>query len=42
VKNVFVGKNVLSDTFGLLALQNIFKALRTAVKDGKNIEPASR
>jgi len=38
VKNVFVGKNVLSDTFGLLALSNIFKALRTAVKDGKNIE----
>lgn len=38
VKNVFVGKNVLSDAFGLLALQNIFKALRTAVKDGKNIE----
>ena len=38
VKNVFVGKNVLSDTFGLLALKNIFKALRTAVKDGKNIE----
>ncbi|HKY19065.1 MAG TPA: iron-containing alcohol dehydrogenase [Rhizomicrobium sp.] len=38
VKNVFVGKNVLSDTFGLLALTNIFKALRTAVKDGKNIE----
>ncbi len=38
VKNVFVGKNVLSDTFGLLALANIFKALRIAVKDGKNIE----
>ena len=38
VKNVFVGKNVLSDTFGLLALTNIFKALRTAVKDGKNIQ----
>ena len=38
VKNVFVGKNVLSDAFGLLALSNIFKALRTAVKDGKNIE----
>lgn len=38
VKNVFVGKNVLSDTFGLLALSNIFKALRTAVKDGKNIQ----
>ena len=38
VKNVFVGKNILSDTFGLLALTNIFKALRTAVKDGKNIE----
>ncbi|HKX65508.1 MAG TPA: iron-containing alcohol dehydrogenase [Rhizomicrobium sp.] len=38
VKNVFVGKNVLSDTFGLLALTNIFKALRIAVKDGKNIQ----
>ncbi|HYS46211.1 MAG TPA: iron-containing alcohol dehydrogenase [Rhizomicrobium sp.] len=38
VKNVFVGKNVLSDTFGLLALSNIFQALRTAVKDGRNIE----
>jgi len=38
VKNVFVGKNVLSDAFGLLALQNIFKALRSAVKDGKDIE----
>src|SRR3569833_2241081 len=38
VKNVFVGKNILSDTFGLLALKNIFKALRTAVKDGRNIE----
>lgn len=37
VTNVFVGKNVLSDTFGLLALKNIFAALRTAVKDGKNI-----
>ncbi len=37
VKNVFVGKNALSDVFGLLALQNIFKALRTAVKDGQNI-----
>ncbi|HJS45917.1 MAG TPA: iron-containing alcohol dehydrogenase [Rhizomicrobium sp.] len=38
VKNVFVGKNALSDAFGLLALTNIFKALRTAVKDGKNIQ----
>lgn len=38
VKNVFVGKNILSDAFGLLALQNIFKALRTAVKDGQNIQ----
>ncbi|HEU0162480.1 MAG TPA: iron-containing alcohol dehydrogenase, partial [Rhizomicrobium sp.] len=38
VKNVFVGKNVLSDAFGLLALQNIFAALRTAVKDGKNVQ----
>jgi len=38
VKNVFVGKNALSDVFGLLALQNIFKALRKAVKDGQDIE----
>jgi alcohol dehydrogenase len=38
VKNVFVGKNVLSDTFGLLAIKNIFQALPTAVKDGKNIK----
>jgi alcohol dehydrogenase class IV len=38
VKNVFVGKNILSDTFGLLALKNIFAALPTAVKDGKNIQ----
>jgi alcohol dehydrogenase class IV len=38
VKNVFVGKNALSDMFGLLALKNIFEALPTAVKDGKNIE----
>jgi alcohol dehydrogenase class IV len=38
VKNVFVGKNALSDVFGLLALKNIFEALPTAVKDGRNIE----
>jgi alcohol dehydrogenase class IV len=38
VKNVFVGKNVLSDTFGLLALKNIFEALPVAVKDGKNLD----
>src|ERR1700754_5228742 len=38
VKNVFVGKNALSDVFGLLALKNIFAALRTAVNDGKNIQ----
>ena len=37
VKNVFVGKNALSDVFGLLALKNIFEALPTAVKDGTNI-----
>ncbi|HEY0266543.1 MAG TPA: iron-containing alcohol dehydrogenase, partial [Rhizomicrobium sp.] len=37
VKNVFIGKNVLSDTFGLLALKNIFAALPAAVKDGKNL-----
>ena len=37
VKNVFVGKNALSDVFGLLALKNIFAALPTAVKDGKNL-----
>jgi alcohol dehydrogenase class IV len=38
VKNVFVGKNILSDTFGLVAVANIFKALPTACRDGKNIE----
>ena len=38
VKNVFIGKNILGDTFDLLAIKNIFKALPTAVKDGKNIE----
>ena len=38
VKNVFVGKNALSDMFGLLALKNIFAALPTAVKDGKNLQ----
>jgi len=38
VNSVFVGKNALSDVFGLLALKNIFRSLRTAVKDGKNIQ----
>jgi alcohol dehydrogenase len=38
VKNVFIGKNILGDTFDLLAIKNIFKALPTAVKDGKNLE----
>lgn len=37
VKNVFVGKNVLSDAFGLVSLKNIFEALPVAVKDGHNI-----
>lgn len=37
VNNVFVGKNALSDAFGLLALKNIFEALPVAVKDGKNL-----
>ena len=37
VKNVFVGKNILSDTFGLLAVANIFQALPMACKDGKNL-----
>jgi alcohol dehydrogenase class IV len=37
VKNVFVGKNALSDVFGLLALRNIFEALPIAVKDGSNL-----
>jgi alcohol dehydrogenase class IV len=37
VKNVFIGKNALSDVFGLLALKNIFAALPVAVKDGKNL-----
>ncbi len=38
VKNVFVGKNALSDMFGLLSITNIFEALPRAVKDGKDIE----
>jgi len=38
VKNVFVGKNILSDTFGILAITNIFKALPVAYRDGRNIE----
>src|SRR6218665_602391 len=29
VNSVFVGKNALSDVFGILALQNIFRSLRT-------------
>jgi len=36
VANVFVGKNVLSDAFGLLAVTNIFKSLRAAVHDGED------
>ena len=42
VNNVFVGKNVLSDMFGLLAITNIFKALPVAYKDGKNVEARER
>jgi alcohol dehydrogenase class IV len=38
VKNVFVGKNVLSDTFALLAIANIFKALPRACRNGSDIE----
>jgi alcohol dehydrogenase class IV len=38
VKNVFVGKNVLSDSFALLAISNIFKGLPRACRDGADIE----
>lgn len=37
VTNVFVGKNILSDTFGLVAVRNIFAALPGAVADGTNL-----
>lgn len=37
VNNVFVGKNVLSDTFGLLAIKNIFKSLPTAYRNGSDV-----
>lgn len=42
VKNVFVGKNVLSDTFALLAIKNIFKALPTAVQNGADLQARER
>jgi alcohol dehydrogenase class IV len=38
VKNVFVGKNVLSDSFALLAISNIFKGLPRACRNGADIE----
>jgi len=42
VKNVFVGKNALSDTFALLAITNIFKALPRACRNGGDIEARER
>jgi alcohol dehydrogenase class IV len=37
VNNVFVGKNILSDTFGLLAIKHIFKSLPAAYRDGRDL-----
>lgn len=37
ISSVFVGKNVLSDAFGLLAIKNVFKSLRAAYEDGSNL-----
>jgi len=38
IDNVFVGKNVLSDQFALLAITSIWKSLHRAYTDGKDIE----
>lgn len=38
VDNVFVGKNVLSDQFALLAITSIWSSLRRAYVDGTDIE----
>jgi alcohol dehydrogenase class IV len=36
--NVFIGKNVLSDTFALLAIKNIFHSLPIAFRNGSDID----
>jgi len=40
--NVFVGKNALSDSFALLAIQHLFECLPTAVRDGTNLQARER
>lgn len=42
VDNVFVGKNVLSDQFGLLAIINIWSSLHRAYVDGADVEARER
>ena len=42
VDNVFVGKNVLSDHFALLAIENIWKGLARAFADGTDREARER
>ncbi len=42
VDNVFVGKNVLSDQFALLAITNIWSSLHRAYVDGTDIEARER
>ena len=37
MNNVFVGKNALSDMFGLLAIKHIFKSLPAAYRDGRDL-----
>jgi alcohol dehydrogenase class IV len=42
VKNVFVGKNVLSDQFARLALSNIWSSLYRAYTNGNDLEARER
>lgn len=42
VNNVFVGKNVLSDQFALLAITNIWQSLHRAYVNGADIEARER
>lgn len=37
ITNVFVGKNALSDIFGLAAIKNIFESLPRAYRDGNDV-----
>ena len=37
ITNVFVGKNALSDVFGLLAIKHIFESLPKAYRDGNDL-----